>query len=67
MKFDTREASSAPSERLFSGGKLVLEIKHNCLGDENFEKSLLLNFNKTSTQGLLDLDGRNSQKYLHQT
>ena len=49
MKFNTSEASSARSERLFSGGKLVLETKHNCLGDENFEKLLLLNFNKTST------------------
>ena len=27
MKFNTPEASSARSERLFSGGKLVLETK----------------------------------------
>ena len=46
MKFNTLEASSARSERLFSGGKLVLETKRNRLGDENFEKLLLLNFNK---------------------
>ena len=46
MKFNTAKASSARFERLFSGGKLVLETKHNCLGDENFEKLLLLNFNK---------------------
>ena len=46
MKFDTPEASSAPSERLFSGGKLVLETKRNLLGDENLEKLSLLHFNK---------------------
>ena len=45
MKSNTPEASSVQSERLFSGGKPVLETKHNCLGDENFEKLLLLNFN----------------------
>ena len=32
--FNTPEASSAHSERLFSGGKIVLETKHNHLGDE---------------------------------
>ena len=46
MKFNTPETSSARSERLFSGGKLVLETKCNHLDDENFEKLLLLNFNK---------------------
>ena len=46
MQFNTPEASSACPERLFSGGKLVLETKHNRLGDENFEKLLLPNFNK---------------------
>ena len=37
MKFDTPEASSACSERLFSGGKLIFETKCNRLGDKNFE------------------------------
>ena len=46
MKFNATEVSSAHSERLFSGGKLVLETKCNHLDDENFEKLLLLNFNK---------------------
>ena len=46
MKFDTPKASSAPSERLFNGGKPVLETKCNRLGDENFEKLSLLHFNK---------------------
>ena len=46
MKSNTPEASSACSERLYSGGKLVLETKRNRLGDENFEKLLLFNFNK---------------------
>ena len=41
MKFSTPEASSARSER-----KLLLETKSNRLGDENFKKLLLLNFNK---------------------
>ena len=48
MKFNTPEASSDCSERLFSGGKLVLETKRNRQSDENFEKLLLLNFTKTS-------------------
>ena len=46
MKFNTPEASSAHSERLLREGKLVLETKPNCLGDENFEKLLPLDFNK---------------------
>ena len=46
MKCNTPKASSVHSERLFSGGKLVLETKCNHLDDENFEKLLLLNFNK---------------------
>ena len=46
MKINTPKASSAPSERPFSGGKLVLETECNRLGDEDFEKVLLLNFNK---------------------
>ena len=46
MKFYTPEASSAPSEKLFRGEKLVLENKQNCLGDENLEKLSLLHFIK---------------------
>ena len=46
MKFDTPKASTVPSERRFSGEKLVLETKCNLLGDENFEKLLLLDFDK---------------------
>ena len=46
LKFNTPEASSAHSERLYSGGKLVLETKRNRLGDDNFEKLLLLELNK---------------------
>ena len=44
MEFNTPKSSSAHSERLFSGGKLFLETKCNSLGDENFEKLLLLSF-----------------------
>ena len=46
MEFNTPKVSSARSERLFIGGKLVLETKLNCLGDKNFEKLLLLDFDK---------------------
>ena len=46
MKFNTPDASSAHSERLLSGGKLVIETKCSRCGVENFEKLLLLNFNK---------------------
>ena len=46
MKINTPKASSARSERPFSGGKLVHETKPNCVGDQNFEKLLPLKFNK---------------------
>ena len=46
MKFNAPEASSARSERLFSGGKLIFETKRTSLGDANFEKLLLLSVNK---------------------
>ena len=48
MKFNTPEASSAGSKRLFFGGKLVLEIKRNCLGDENLKNYYSLILTKTS-------------------
>ena len=48
MIFNTPKASSACSERLFSGGKLVFEIKFNCLGDKNFENYYYLILTKTS-------------------
>ena len=46
IKFNAPEASSARSERLFSGGKLIFETKRTSLGDANFEKLLLLSVNK---------------------
>ena len=48
MNFNTPEAFSARSERLFSGGKLVLETKRNCLVNENFENYYSLILTKTS-------------------
>ena len=46
IKFNAPEAFSAYSERLFGGGKLIFESKRTSLGDEYFEKLLLLSFNK---------------------
>jgi hypothetical protein len=46
IKFNAPEASSACSERLFSGGKLIFETKRTSLGDANFEKKLLLSIKK---------------------
>ena len=48
MEFNTPKVSSARSERLFIGGKLVFETKPNYLGDEIFEKLLPLISTKTS-------------------
>ena len=48
MKFNTPEASSARSDRLFIGGKLVLKTKRNLRGDENFENYYSLISTKTS-------------------
>ena len=49
MKFSTPEASSARSDRHFSGGKLALETKRNCLGDY----SLILTKTSYSTKDCL--------------
>ena len=46
LTFNTLKAPSAHSERLFGCGKLVLETESNPVGDKNFEKLLLLDFNK---------------------
>ena len=54
MKFNTPEASSA-----HSGGKLVLETKHKCHGNENFEKLLLLMLTKTSNSNKVCLTKKN--------
>lgn len=46
IRQNTGIPSSAPAERLFSKGRDVFSIKRGKLSDENFEKQLILGYNK---------------------
>lgn len=46
LKFNTAIPSSAPVERLFSGGGHLMDKKRGKMADKNFEMALLLKHNK---------------------
>jgi len=46
FKFNTAIPSSAPVERLFSGGGHLMDKKRGKMADKNFEMTLLLKHNK---------------------
>lgn len=52
------QASSVPTERLFSGGKVTVDDKRACLGCEKFEEIELMKF--SWRKGLDDLAGNNT-------
>ena len=46
LKFNTTLCSQASVERVFSFAKLLLGLRRGALGDENFEKQLVMKANK---------------------
>ena len=49
LRFNVTIPSSAPVERLFSLGSLILSSRHNRLTHQKFERLLLMRYNKHFT------------------
>ena len=54
VKYNTILASQASVERIFSFAKLVLGLRRGSLGDENFEKQLVMKANRVMNPKLFE-------------
>ena len=62
VKYNTILASQASVERIFSFAKLVLGLRRGSLGDENFEKQLVMKANRVMNPKLFQK--KNNLRYL---